>query len=76
MNRSDRADFRAWIRANHPDAGGDPEEFAAELQRRRHPAPAAPANGQVTVVRRRRGPRGAMDRWLERRRRRRARDLN
>ncbi|KAB2347009.1 hypothetical protein [Actinomadura rudentiformis] len=72
---NDRAAFRAWIRANHPDAGGDPEVFATGLRRRR-PAPAARAHGRVTVVRRRRGPGGALQRWLERRRRRRARKLN
>jgi hypothetical protein len=32
---SERAEFRAWVRAHHPDAGGDPGEFAAGLARRR-----------------------------------------
>ncbi|HEX2315907.1 MAG TPA: hypothetical protein VHJ17_19330 [Thermomonospora sp.] len=66
--RGRRAAFRAWVRAHHPDAGGDPAEFAEGLRRRR-----APQDAPV-VVRRRPGL-GPLDRWLERRRRRRARDL-
>lgn len=30
-----RRRYRAFIRANHPDAGGDPEVFAAGLERLR-----------------------------------------
>jgi hypothetical protein len=26
-----RREFRAWVRARHPDAGGEPGEFAAGL---------------------------------------------
>ncbi|OZM71069.1 hypothetical protein CFN78_21585 [Amycolatopsis antarctica] len=33
--RESRAAFRAFVRANHPDVGGDPEEFAAGLRRLR-----------------------------------------
>jgi hypothetical protein len=32
-----RREFRAWVRAHHPDAGGDPGEFAAGLRRWRGP---------------------------------------
>jgi hypothetical protein len=28
---SRRGEYRAWVRARHPDAGGDPGEFAAGL---------------------------------------------
>jgi hypothetical protein len=58
--RTDRAAFRAWVRVNHPDAGGDPAEFAEGLRRlRREP---------VEVVRRRRWPVvGRVSRWRERR---------
>ncbi|GAB3457118.1 hypothetical protein GCM10027570_39350 [Streptomonospora sediminis] len=34
MTEDPRA-FRAWVRANHPDRGGDPEAFAEGLRRRR-----------------------------------------
>ncbi|WP_433334034.1 hypothetical protein [Spirillospora sp. CA-294931] len=64
--RGDRAAFRAWVRAHHPDAGGDPEEFAAGLERMRAPRPGA---APVVVVRRRRGPIAVYCRWRERRRR-------
>ena len=30
---TDRAAYRAFIRANHPDAGGDPDLFIAGLNR-------------------------------------------
>jgi hypothetical protein len=30
---ADRAAFRAFVRAHHPDVGGDPAEFAAGLAR-------------------------------------------
>ncbi|WP_020671947.1 hypothetical protein [Amycolatopsis nigrescens] len=33
--RTSRADFRAFVRKNHPDVGGDPEEFMAGLARYR-----------------------------------------
>lgn len=38
MTEPGRAAFRAFVRAHHPDAGGDPAEFAAGLARFREPA--------------------------------------
>ncbi|MBA9007631.1 hypothetical protein [Thermomonospora cellulosilytica] len=70
--RERRAAFRAWVRANHPDAGGDPAAFAAGLERRRRARAAEDA--PVVVVRRRPGL-GPLHRWLERRRRRRDRTV-
>ncbi|MQY06709.1 hypothetical protein [Actinomadura macrotermitis] len=64
---AERAAFRAWARAHHPDAGGDPAEFAAGLQHWRRRA-ARPA-GEVVLVRRGRWPLSALRRRRERRRR-------
>jgi hypothetical protein len=76
--RERRAEFRAWVRAHHPDAGGDPAVFAAGLRRRREACGLGDVRerrgGPVVVVRRRPGL-GPLERWLERRRRRSARDL-
>lgn len=33
MNSHERAAYRAFVRENHPDRGGDPEVFAAGLAR-------------------------------------------
>ena len=33
MNEQERAAYRAFVRENHPDRGGDPEVFAAGLER-------------------------------------------
>jgi hypothetical protein len=33
MNDEERAAFRAFVRENHPDRGGDPEVFVAGLAR-------------------------------------------
>ncbi len=33
MNEQDRAAYRAFVRDNHPDRGGDPEAFVAGLAR-------------------------------------------
>ena len=33
MNEQDRAAFRAFVRDNHPDRGGDPDVFVAGLAR-------------------------------------------
>lgn len=33
MNDQERAAFRAFVRDNHPDRGGDPEAFVAGLAR-------------------------------------------
>jgi len=35
MNEQDRAAFRAFVRDNHPDRGGDPDVFIAGLARLR-----------------------------------------
>ncbi|MFI6521945.1 hypothetical protein ACIBF1_40775 [Spirillospora sp. NPDC050679] len=61
----ERAEFRAWVRENHPDAGGDPEAFAEGLRRRRGRRAAGPA--AVLIVRRRRWPVKLINRWRERR---------
>lgn len=39
--RAARAAFRAYVRANHPDVGGDPDEFARWLAARDSAANAA-----------------------------------
>jgi hypothetical protein len=31
LDAQERRDFRAWVRAHHPDAGGDSAAFAAGL---------------------------------------------
>ena len=45
MNDHERAAFRAFVRDNHPDRGGDPDVFVAGLARFRdgsgRPAPSA-----------------------------------
>ncbi|HWG13679.1 MAG TPA: hypothetical protein VG268_10455 [Streptosporangiaceae bacterium] len=55
----ERRDFRAWVRAHHPDAGGDPDSFVAGLaawrQRRGQPSEPGPARTEVTVFRSRHG---------------------
>ncbi|WP_461011498.1 hypothetical protein [Streptomyces capparidis] len=58
-----RREYRRFVRAGHPDVGGDPEVFAAELRRWQEllapagPAPAAPpAPGEPQVTFYRRGP--------------------
>lgn len=33
MNEQERAAFRAFVRENHPDRGGDPEVFVAGMAR-------------------------------------------
>lgn len=50
---ADRAAYRRFVRAHHPDAGGDPDEFAAGLARLREPRPDR-FDGPVVFVRRRR----------------------
>ena len=44
MNDHERAAYRAFVRENHPDRGGDPDVFVAGLARFRegHPAPDTP----------------------------------
>jgi hypothetical protein len=33
VNEHERAAYRAFVRENHPDRGGDPDVFAAGLER-------------------------------------------
>jgi hypothetical protein len=65
---SQRPAFRAWVRAHHPDAGGDPDEFAAGIARwrERRTDGGAPAAG-VSVFRARHGL-WHVQRWRRRRR--------
>jgi hypothetical protein len=70
---ADRAAFRAFVRAHHPDVGGDPEVFVAglaELRARRVPTPDR-YDAPIVVVHRRRGISGLLRRIAERRARRR-----
>jgi curved DNA-binding protein CbpA len=39
VNAEERAAYRAFVRENHPDRGGDPEEFVAGLARFREAEP-------------------------------------
>jgi hypothetical protein len=57
-------EFRAWVRAHHPDVGGDPAEFVAALDRRRAGGRRAVAG--VTVFRSR-GGLWELARWVRRR---------
>lgn len=41
MNEQERSTFRAFVRENHPDRGGDPEVFVAGLARFGQAAPSA-----------------------------------
>ncbi|GAB3280570.1 hypothetical protein [Parasphingorhabdus pacifica] len=67
-NIVDRAAFRAFVRANHPDVGGDPEVFAAGVAefRARRARPATSRHrydrydAPVVVVRRARGLRAIL----------------
>lgn len=65
-----RQAFRAWVRVHHPDAGGDPEEFAAGLSRWRAElaVPAGCGRVEVTVFRTR-GGLWLIERWWQRRQR-------
>ncbi|OXM75180.1 MULTISPECIES: hypothetical protein [Amycolatopsis] len=62
-HRFDRDAYRAFVRAHHPDVGGDPELFREGL-RRFHAARTAPAN-PIVFVRRRRGVAGLVQRLRE-----------
>ncbi|WP_344886106.1 hypothetical protein [Allokutzneria multivorans] len=69
--RERRAAIRDFVRAHHPDVGGDPDEFVAGLARLRAEfgeprGNAAPAD-EVSFVVRRRGVRGLLQRWRSRR---------
>ncbi|GAA5120742.1 hypothetical protein [Pseudonocardia adelaidensis] len=53
MTEEERAAYRAFVRENHPDRGGDPEVFAAGLARFRdadRPADDARFDAPVEVV--------------------------
>ncbi|WP_158894379.1 hypothetical protein [Amycolatopsis anabasis] len=72
--RDPRAAFRAFVRANHPDVGGDPDEFIAGLAR--HRGEIAPSTGHedrfdapITFVRHAKGLTGRIRRWRQRKRR-------
>jgi hypothetical protein len=67
----DRQAFRAWVRVHHPDAGGDPGEFAAGLSRWRaeFAFPAGRGGAEVTVFRTR-GGLWLIERWWQRHQRR------
>jgi hypothetical protein len=39
VNEEERAAYRAFVRENHPDRGGDPEVFVAGLERFREAQP-------------------------------------
>ncbi len=69
-----RRAYRAWIKANHPDAGGDPETFDRALRAYREASRAAagrPEDPRFTapvVFTHRRRLRDAALQWLRRRR--------
>jgi hypothetical protein len=65
----ERRDFRAWVRAHHPDAGGDSDAFVAGLTAWRCAAARAVPVGrpEVTVFRTRHGM-WTLARWWHRRR--------
>ncbi|MCI2419889.1 hypothetical protein MOQ72_20795 [Saccharopolyspora sp. K220] len=72
-----RAAIRAFVRANHPDVGGDPAVFAAGLAalraaQRGEPRPRDRYDAPIEVVDRPRGVRGLLHRvraWRARRNR-------
>ncbi len=59
----ERRAFRAFVRAHHPDVGGDPAAFAAGLAAWRSGLP----TGQVVFFPRRRGVAGLIGRFRTRR---------
>ncbi|MEU8638340.1 hypothetical protein AB0C38_39680 [Amycolatopsis sp. NPDC048633] len=65
-----RAAFRAFVRAHHPDVGGDPAEFAAGLARLRAGESDVDSryDAPVSFVARRRGLAGVFARFRRRRR--------
>jgi hypothetical protein len=65
---SDRGAFAAWVRAHHPDVGGDPAEFAAGLVRWRAAGGTTGAVVPVCGFRSRHGL-WRVARWLRRRHR-------
>lgn len=74
----DRASRRAFVRANHPDVGGDTAEFVAGLERLRRKENTHDGSTEhspdrydapIEVVVRKRGVTGAVSRWRTRRKR-------
>lgn len=69
-DRRTREEFRAWVRAHHPDVGGDPQAFTAGLEAWRDrlagrlPRPTVTYT-EVTVFRRR-SRHLPVRRWLRR----------
>ncbi|NBH07936.1 hypothetical protein [Amycolatopsis sp. SID8362] len=61
-----RAAFRAFVRAHHPDVGGDPAEFAAGLARFRESTADDRFDAPVTFARRRRGLAALVSRFRRR----------
>lgn len=64
---AEKAEYRRFVRENHPDAGGDPAVFAAGMRRFQRDHPPEP----VIVVRQRRGLLRLAEVLVARRRRRR-----
>ncbi|GAC1328635.1 MAG: hypothetical protein NVSMB13_15850 [Mycobacteriales bacterium] len=63
----DRAAFRAFVQANHPDHGGDPETFRAGLAAFRHRTGGSErAGSNVVFHRRRRGVAALRGWWTDR----------
>ncbi|SHG11540.1 hypothetical protein [Streptoalloteichus hindustanus] len=74
-DRADRAAFLAFVRANHPDVGGDHDAFVAGLAALRATpgagnAATRPDRWDAPIVARPGGLRGMVSRWRDRRHRR------
>ena len=72
-NGRTRREYRAWVRTHHPDAGGDPDNFAAELPARQERLAGRASEGRpmaatVTAFRTRHGF-WVLRRWRRRRNR-------
>jgi hypothetical protein len=73
-DETSRAEIRAFVRAHHPDVGGDPDEFIAGLQKLRRPRETGEEDSPrydapVTFVVTPKGVVGRVRRWRDRRRR-------
>jgi hypothetical protein len=62
-----RRAFRAWVRAHHPDAGGDQDEFTAGIARWRRLLAGGDAPAAEVSVFRARGGLWRAQRWWQRR---------
>ncbi len=71
LDAQERREFRAWVRAHHPDAGGDSEAFVAGLtawrRRRNAEQEVLMDRPRVTAFRARHGM-WTLARWWRRRR--------